>query len=431
MSLRQIGIALFTAAALLTPSASAHETDQFSVPVGQDLVDLGDAWNCLLHEAVRRSVDETNEEISAALSIRVPERRRRALAALQSPDHLAQTIRWQFPVGLLLIEEIETILRREQQKRQREAQLVMFRPTGDRATYNQIPLLPDPRVLTRTIVARSSTIKVHGTYMGTDKFGHFLGWGHFYYLQYRLSRGLGMSQDDALKAAIATGNSNPVGEVGLHGLLTTGVYSNADLAANYVGAKFYINLTEPVTLQGELCPPMLQRDGEFWQLAPHVEPEGRFYSLFVSDHFDEALNPCVYEPLMRGSVRSFVRKHAAELVGWYAGSDPEKRMPQWFDRQWRSLATYYGEDYGHWGDESNLVLINELCFDAPPARTKSIAAMPARRTSALNVYVTKAAPQRSSPSQAPVAIPHFEERTTDARPILPVVVAVSDENPAE
>jgi hypothetical protein len=430
MSPRPIGIALFAAAALLTASASAHETDQFSVPVGQELVDLGDAWNRLLHEAVRRSVDETNEKITAALTIRSADQRRRRLETLQSPDHLAHKVRWQFPVGLLLIEEIETILRREQKRLQHDAQLVMFRPTGDRATYNRIPLLPDPRVLTRTVVARSSTIKVHGTYMGTDKFGHFLGWGHLYYLQYRLSRGMGISQEDALKAAIATGNSNPVGEVGLHGLLTTGVYSNADLAANLVGAKFYINLTEPVRLQGELCPPMLERDGDFWRLAPHVQPEGRFYSLFVSDHFDEALNPCVYEPVMRGPVRSFVRDHAAELVDWYAGNDPEKRTPQWFDRQWRALTTYYGEDYGHWGDESNLVLLSDLCFNAPP-RTKSTAAKPARHRPAGKGYLAKAAPRRAAPPLAPVVVPYGGERFSEGGQSGPVIVADSDQNAAE
>lgn len=376
----RLAIAIFVAATLLAGGAAGHETDQFSVPTGQEFVDLGDLWNRLLHEAVRRSVEQTNREIAAARKDPIPELGHLRLATLQSPDHIAQKVRWQFPVGLLMIEEIEATFEREQEKEKYAGKLVLYRPQGERATYNRQSWLPDPRQLTRTTLARSSTIKVHGTHFGTDKFGHFLGWGHLYYLQYRLSRGLGLSPEEALRATIATGNENPVGEMGLHGLITTGVYSNADLAANLVGAKFYINLTEPVSLKGQHCPPMLECDGDYWQLAPHVQPEGRFFSLFVSDHFDEALNPCVYEPVMRGSVREFVRDHAAQLVDWYAGSDPLQRSSEWFDQRWRTLTTYYGEDYGHWGDENNLVLMSELCFDRSPARHQAIATTARKRS---------------------------------------------------
>lgn len=411
MNSRPLTIALLVAATLFAGRARAHETDQFSVPVGQEFVDLGDLWNRLLHEAVRRSVEQTNKEIAGALKNPVPELGRMRVASLQSPDHIAQKVRWQFPVGLLMIEEIEATFEREQQKPKHAGKLVMYRPEGERATYNRLPWLPDPRILTRTVVARSSTIKVHGSHFGTDKFGHFLGWGHLYYLQYRMSRGLGNSQEESLRAAITTGNKNPVGEMGLHGLVTTGVYSNADLAANLVGAKFYINLTESVSLQGELCPPMLERDGEFWRLAPHVQPQGRFFSLFVSDHFDEALNPCVYEPVMRGSVRSFVRDHSQELVDWYAGSDQQQRTPEWFDEQWRSLATYYGEDYGHWGDESNLVLMSQLCFDRPPAPAAETTTVKAtKRGSPARGAALKLAPQHAAATFAPVVTPFRDVR---------------------
>jgi hypothetical protein len=132
---------------------------------------------------------------------------------------------------------------------------------------------------------------------------------------------------------------------------------------------------------------------------------------------------------MRGPVRSFVRDHAAELVDWYAGNDPAKRTPQWFDRQWRSLTTYYGEDYGHWGDESNLVLLSELCFNAPP-QTKS-AAKPARHRPAGKGFVAKSTPRRAAPAFAPVGVPYGEELVRGGGQSGPVIVAVSDQNAAE
>lgn len=408
MNSRPLAIVLFAAATLLAGGAAAHETDQFSVPTGQEFVDLGDLWNRLLHEAVRRSVEQTNREISAARKDPIPELGRLRWATLQSPDHIAQKVRWQFPVGLVMIEEIEATFEREQKKAKYAGKLVLYRPERERATYNRQSWLPDPRQLTRTKLARSSTIKVHGSHFGTDKFGHFFGWGHLYYLQYRLARGLGLSAEEALRAAIATGNKNPVGEMGLHGLITTGVYSNADLAANLVGAKFYINLTEPVTLKGQHCPPMLERDGDYWRIAPHVQPDGGFFSLFVSDHFDEALNPCVYEPVMRSSVRDFVRDHAVELVDWYAGGHSSRRSPESFEQRWRTLTTYYGEDYGHWGDASNLVLLSELCFDRPPARTQPIASVARKRG-----HVARGTLGKLPPPRGPVRLVVSDEEAAE------------------
>jgi hypothetical protein len=246
---------------------------------------------------------------------------------------------------------------------------------------------------------------VHGSYIGTDKFAHFLSWGYIYYTQYRISRGLGLSQEMSLQAAISSGKVNPVGESGLHGIATTGVFSNADLTANYIGTKFYINLTEPVSLKGEFCPPMLERRGELWELQPHAAAEGRYYSLFVSDHYDEALNPCIYEPVMRSSVRSFVRDHAGELLDWYAGDDPEKRRPEWFEEKRLSLANYYGEDYGYRGDASSLVLLSQLCFDSPPPPAEAPSTVKTKR-------------RRLAPAERPPA----NSEARDQQPPAPIVV---------
>ena len=69
-------------------------------------------------------------------------------------------------------------------------------------------------------MARASTIKVHDTYMGTDKFGHFIGWGYLYYLQYQASRGPKTSQEESLRAAVSIGHTNPVGEDGIYAYIT-------------------------------------------------------------------------------------------------------------------------------------------------------------------------------------------------------------------
>jgi hypothetical protein len=132
---------------------------------------------------------------------------------------------------------------------------------------------------------------------------------------------------------------------------------------------------------------------------------------------------------MRGSVRSFVREHAAELVEWYAGDDPAMRTPEWFDQEWRSLTSYYGEDYGHWGDKNNLVLISELCFDGRPPRSKSAAAKHSKRAPIHTGFVAQSAPKRTTPPLAPVVVPFRDEGSSEG--LGPVIMDVSDRDAAE
>lgn len=82
-----------------------------------------------------------------------------------------------------------------------------------------------------------STAKVKGVCIGADKLGHFFQQGFDYAVQ--LVGGAKASE------AESTGR---FGEIGVFGLSATGVFSNADLAANLAGLKFYNDLaTKPAT----------------------------------------------------------------------------------------------------------------------------------------------------------------------------------------
>ena len=59
-------------------------------------------------------------------------------------------------------------------------------------------------------------------------------------------RGVDESTAVAQAVPLSTGNNLLLSENWLLGRFTTGIRSNADLAANYAGFKFYRNLTEPV-----------------------------------------------------------------------------------------------------------------------------------------------------------------------------------------
>jgi len=154
-----------------------------------------------------------------------------------------------------------------------------------------------------------ATIKAYGVYFGTDKIGHFTDMGMHYYDAYREVLRKGKSEDDAVKAALKLGTDDPVySERGLLGLVTAGDYSNADLISNYMGFCFYKNLSDPVMLKGVQRPPMFVRDGDYWKTAPHVRADSDFFSWFISDHWNEALNPGVY----RNDIKDRIKKAIVE-----------------------------------------------------------------------------------------------------------------------
>ena len=72
---------------------------------------------------------------------------------------------------------------------------------------------------------RSSLIRLHGQYVGTDKIGHFVSMGFYYYNTYRTSRAMGNAHDKALAHAASFGKWGPLSEGALLGYIPTGIYS--------------------------------------------------------------------------------------------------------------------------------------------------------------------------------------------------------------
>ena len=64
-----------------------------------------------------------------------------------------------------------------------------------------------------------------------------------------------------------------------------------------------------------------------------------------------------------------MRSRSQRILDWYAGNDPAKRSPQYFDRVLEDCLTYYGEDYGHSGQLEKLITVGKTCFD--PGRLDS------------------------------------------------------------
>jgi|GEM_PF-4886319 len=366
-----LGFSIFSSTHLL-----GHEVDHYNLPLGKQWVDQGEYWNNLLFDAVAKAVNAVNRDIHAAQQIPIPAARQARIKALQHPSTVTFRVRKHLPSAFMAIERLEMQYRLQRANTRDANRVIAHKPNALSSTYGHVPLLPDPRQLSRMTLMRCSLIQVHGQKMGTDKIGHFIAMGYYYYVAYSASRASGASHEEALNQARQIGVDGPISEKGVVGMLPTGVISNADLVANYVGMKFYLNITQPVTLKGASYPAMLVSEGNYWRLRPHITRNSDYFSAFISEHYDEALNPCVFEPISRGQIRNIVRKNRDTLLRFYAGDDRTKMTPQYFAEKSKQLATYYGEPYGHIGDTSNLIYLSDVLFEGESRITRTAAQQP-------------------------------------------------------
>jgi len=124
------------------------------------------------------------------------------------------------------------------------------------------------------------TIKVNQTFIGSDKLGHFLSQGRKFWRRYQHY----LDESRAAEHSAYT-------ERALFGQMTTGVYSNADLVANYEGYRFYRSLFEDGIIVGK--PAILVWDTDHW-----VVQRPFTWADHVNAYWDEALNVNHFDALL-------------------------------------------------------------------------------------------------------------------------------------
>jgi hypothetical protein len=362
------------------PLLRAHETDQFTVPPDRQFADLGDYFNRWAYIAISHGVEQANAKIREAADRHAPPT---VMADLQSTSRVTMAVRNQWPWSVTQIETFEQVLRSPEMRRRYPGRVVSY---GER--FNGVYLWAffplDIRGWSH-LAYFSSTVKVFGTYLGTDKFGHFTDEGISYYYAYREARDAGADERQAIAAAVRNGTEGWMSESMMLGMAGTGDYSNGDLSANFAGFLFYRNLTEPVATHGQVRPPMLVRDGMLWKLAPDIRADSGFFARFISDHLDEALNPGFFDPYMRPALRRAVHDRTAILLRHYCDENGQPRSRAWFDDKLRELSTYWGIDYGHRGSYGELVSIGGSCFGNKSVAGPVVAAKVASARSGLHM----------------------------------------------
>ena len=146
-------------------------------------------------------------------------------------------------------------------------------PTTRRdAVFAKMPLLRAQ--LARLWLAR--TINVNGVYIGTDKIGHFISQGRKFYARFRRH---GTEERAARLTAAWEGL--------IWGRMMSGIYSNADLVANFEGYRFFRGLFHDGMVAGK--GPMFR-----WQSGRPIRLRSFTWADHVNPLWDEMLNPAAY-----------------------------------------------------------------------------------------------------------------------------------------
>lgn len=147
----------------------------------------------------------------------------------------------------------------------------------------------------------AAVVNIAGTLVGADKLGHFFSQGYSYFDKAYLSSG-------GLDAALDYGDLT---ERTYYGALLTGVYSYADLTANFDGMRFWIHVLgeQPDPLGDDGRSPYVSCQDSRWARTRDFD-----WRDYVSPAWDEAINCSLFR---NQGLQAKVRQAIAELERRY------------------------------------------------------------------------------------------------------------------
>jgi hypothetical protein len=350
-------ILVVAAMALHPVYVSAFETDQYNLP-HVPLADIGDEVSEYVEQQLVAAIENVNKEIDRRkLCVETTSDRLKGCSSIANELEKLAYLR----SGRALADEFADLMAGDNLMTTKFGGWIhkyKFRGQPDRykTSYSHSIFILNPA----NYATISPTVRLYGVEFGIDKLEHFFQQGYQYYEIERKALAKNATAEEALKKAIEWGKKT---ERTYYGLLSSGVYSNADLYANYVGLRFYKSLTNAVRIGEATRPPVAVLDNGYWKRNPQVRPD-ELLKPFVTEHLNEALNPSAFRFTLVRSVRRAVKKYACEdWRKWHSDLTAEA-----LTNTAKELETLNGENYG-WTRKSHTVRIGDECLVAE-ARTK-------------------------------------------------------------
>jgi hypothetical protein len=362
-------------------TSHAYESDQFTIPP-MELADVGEDISIFAYTQIKKSVEQINldlkelphtieqtkAQIESNEALEKPLLMRELKAKLKTSLERYKAIQTEEGIVASIYERLGSPFTWEDQRdgvfglplsiipypeNVKDGKKITYVP---KTTENIYALAGFHRIISPTYFVFCSSLKMFGIYVGVDKLGHIFNQGHEYFELYNKKISEGHHSDDALKLVIDWGRST---EDGIFGTIVDGVYSNGDLAANYIGMTFYKNLLDTVVINGNSYAPILviNTDKTISLNPESLVDESSLLKPFITAHLNEALNPSHFEKLQRIMVEKAIIKRCEDVKKFYEIKEKDE-----IEAITKSLFTYYGQDYGHRSDD--LLKIDELCFNA-------------------------------------------------------------------
>jgi hypothetical protein len=268
-------LSLSILAALLTGPAAALETDQYFA-WGQPLEDGTAPLNARVNLEISRLLDEING--------------RRHWPALSCHDVVVE-IKGRF--RLFIFHDLELwasnseLIDRVPKDHEGEVRYVK------ESVYRNLTAID-----LGSWVPPGPTISINEVRFGTDKLAHFFAEGWWYYRFYRKARNNGKDHDLAIATAI---NRGILSEKTILGKASSGVFSPADLEANYQGLLFLVGLCEG----GK---PALERSMDGWRMTAPFD-----FRDYVTPEWDESYQPNMYTKRLWKRVRPVIEEYCDDL----------------------------------------------------------------------------------------------------------------------
>jgi len=339
-------------ALLISPSAAfAFETDQFNLPP-EPLADIGAEVHDYVKENVEKAIEKINCEIKTrqncldnktAKNCEPSAKNQQRLNYLRSEIAVARAVYNRLGAGVVPFTASGSWMESHRFK----AQPARYKTNFKESIYATFP---------SNYLTISETVNLYGEQFGIDKIAHIFQQGYTYLRIYERALAKGLSKEAATKRANDWGRMS---ERTFYGNLISGVYSNADLAANFAGLKFYQNLTGQIKIGEQLKLPLVVLKNGVWKFNETVELSESLLKPFVTAHLNEALNSSIYTNFfgLRSSVRGRVVKRVCDE---WRTRHPNRAKAD-YDEISLGLQTWHGEDYG-FTKNKNFITIGNTCF---------------------------------------------------------------------
>lgn len=340
---------------LISPIASiAFETDQFNLPP-EKLNDIGDEVTNYTKENLEKAIEKINAEIlirqdclskisakKGSEKCKSPDEEKKQLEFLRSEDAIALEFFKLVGKGVPF-----SISSKWLESEKFEHQPARFKPSLKDSIYVVLPT---------DYIGLSSTINMYGAEFGTDKIAHLYQQGYDYFKIYKRETKNGLTHEEAIKKAVKWGQKT---ERTYYGTLVSGVYSNADLAANYAGLYFHFGLTRENKIGDKTIPPTFILENGIWKFNPNSDVKENLLKPYISESFSEAINPSIYTKMFG------LNLHARHVL--------ERNCDKWLERfpnlsqtEFAEMVveskTLFGENYG-FRESKNFVTIANTCFN--------------------------------------------------------------------